>query len=485
METADRKLTLEQVIGRYGFGVALVLILLFGFLYTKSEVTMSGNEATRLGTTQCVVDLGTFALENGMFKTVDRVIMNNHVYSDKPLLLPVLACAPYWVIKNVFGFSFGEHYYLVIFLLNYLCAYLLNVLMFWLFYKMLCRKLPDAAPSFRLFGALALIFSTMLFSYSVAINNHTSAAAVVLILLYCLERHERDMPLGMAFLIGILTGTLLNFEYIFGGIFGLSAFVLVLFSPEWKIRWLPAVLYACGAFIMIGVMFSLNFIAFGTLMPLYSETHHVGLNPRILFYIFNSTFGFKGFFLYMPALLFIIPAVLKTARARGDRLKVTMLISVAAAFLLYWLVTSEYGGWSFGFRYLIPAIPVMFYFIILDLQNWRRSAKTYLFLLCVGWGVIVSQLGAYNPWCISYEPHITGERYAKFKNSFLGNFLCWSFEYYPDSFFTRFQIDKVYGERDSAMFLTDSYSNAKNIDMLQKSGEVFRALAPAPSSAED
>ncbi len=485
MENTARKLTLEQIIGRYGFGVALVLMLLLGFLYTKSEVTMAGNESTRMGTVQCVVDLGTFALENGMFKTLDRVIMNNHVYSDKPLLLQVLVCAPYWVIKNVFGFSFEEHYYLVISLLNYLCFYLLNVLMFWLFHKMISRKLPDAAPSFRLFGAAALVFSTMLFSYNVAINNHTPAAAMVLILLYYLERYEREMPPGAAFLTGILTGTLLNFEYIFGGVFGLSAFVLVLFSPEWKIRWRAPMLYACGAFIMVVVLFLLNFIAFGTPVPLYSETHHVTYNAQILSYIFNSTFGFKGVFLYMPALLFIIPVVIKTVRERGDRLKAIMLISVGAAFLLYWIVTKEYGGWSFGFRYLIPVVPVMFYYIVLDLQNWRKGVKTYLFLLCVAWGILVSQLGAYNPWCISYEPHITGERYAKFKNSFLGNFFCWSFEYYPDSFFTRFQIDKVYGERDSAIFLTDSYANTKNIEMLEKTKETFRALAPATAPTEN
>jgi hypothetical protein len=166
----------------------------------------------------------------------------------------------------------------------------------------------------------------------------------------------------------------------------------------------------------------------------------------------------------------------------AERLKTVMLVSLGAVIMLYWLLTREYGGWSFGFRYLIPIVPITFYYIVLDLKNWRRGFKHYLFYICVGWGVIVSQLGAYNPWCISYEAHISGERYAKFKNSFLGNFLCWSFEHYPDHPVTRWQIEKVYGDRPSAVFLMDSYTNVKNIEMMQKTAEVLRHLEPAGNS---
>jgi hypothetical protein len=470
--------SLSDVFNRHGVAIVIVLLLILGFFYTASEVTMAGNEATRLGTVQCLVDLGTFALEDGMFKTVDRVIMNNHIYSDKPLLLSTLVSVPYRLIKNLLGFSFSEHYYLMVFLLNYICFYSLNILMFWLFHKMIREKLPDSAPSFLLFCSAALIFSTMLFSYSVAINNHTPAAAVTLILLFCLGRYEKNPASWLAAVIGVLTGTLLNFEFVFGCVFGVSSFFLVALSGEWKIRWRQALLYAAGAFAMIGVNFGLNYIAFGTVIPLYSETHKIEWNSRILIYMFNSTFGFKGIFLYMPALLFIIPIVLKLKRTAKERIKTVMLLSLGIVIVLYWLLTGEYGGWSFGFRYLIPVVPIMFYYIVLDLRNWGRGLKHCLFYLCVGWGVVVSQLGAYNPWCISYEAHITGERYARFKNSFLGNFFCWSFEHYPEHPVTRWQIE-FYGNRPSAVFLMDSYVNTKNIEMMQKTAERFQHLSPS------
>lgn len=465
--------------------IAVIIgILALGFLYTASEVTMAGAESSRLGTAQCLVDYGTFALENGVFKTVDRVIMNNHIYSDKPLLLATLVAIPYWIIKNVFGIGFEQHYYLAVFLTGYICFYSLNALMFWLFHKMISRRLPDSSPSFRLFCSAALIFSTMLFSYSIAINNHTPAAAVTLILLFFLERFMRESTGKCALLLGILTGTLLNFDIVFGSVFGVSVFFLVVFTRDWRIRWRESVLYAIGAFAMIGVMFGLNLIAFGRLTLLYAETHAVGHNRQILAYIFNSTFfGFKGFFLYTPALLFIVPVIMKFKKS-PDRLKTVMLISLGAVVVLYWFLTREYGGWSFGFRYLIPVIPVTFYYIVLDLRDWQKNLKHYLFYACVGWGVVVSQLGAYNPWCISYEPHITGERYAKFKNSFLGNFFCWSFEHYPDSFVTRFQIES-YGERASAVFLMDSYVNTKNIEMMKQVGAVFRHLESLPEQVSE
>lgn len=441
----------------------LILIALAGFIYSKDDVTMAGNESSRMGTIQCLVDYGTFAIEKGVFKSLDRVIINNHIYGDKPLLIQVLTAIPYWAISKVAGFTIEEYYHLPIFLLNYLCFYSLNLLMFWLFHKMISEKLPDSSKSFLLFSAAALIFSTMLFSYSVSINNHTPAAAATLILLFILTRMEQYGALsGLTFLAGVTTGTLLNFEFIFGGVFGISTFWLIWISEKGAIRWRPAFFYAAGAFMMIALGAVINTIAHGTPVPLYSHTHGLGLNPLLFEYIYNSTFGFKGIFLYMPVLLFVFPAALKNR----NRLKNFMLGSLAAVTVLYWFVTQEYGGCSFGFRYLIPVIPIAFYYIVLDLQNWQKNLKFALFIICIIWGIAVSQLGAYNPWCYSWEPHISGDQYAKFKNSFLGNFFCWSFEHYPESALTEWQI-KYYGFHSSGRFLMDSYMNAKKIDMFE------------------
>ncbi len=465
---------------KWAIPLTVIIMLFLGWMFTVDFITCAGNDSSRYGTVHNLVDNGTFALEYGLIKTVDKIIYNNHIYSDKPLFLQVLISGPYWVLAKVFGLTFTSHYHLVIFLLNYFCFYSLNIFMFLLFYKMTREKLPEAPQSFLIFSSLAMIYSTMLFSYSVAINNHTPTAFLTLVLLFMLERTEKNGPgLLVAFLIGATTGTILNVEYIFGGVFGLSAFFLVAISPDRKIRWRPAMTYAVGALIMVSLIFIINYIAFGSPIPMYSKSHRISYTNNLFYYILMATFGFKGIYLYMPALLFIFPVILKLRQAPKDRLKITMIASLGATVILYFLVTNEWGGWSFGFRYLIPIIPITFYYIILDLRNWQKSFKFYLFIACILWGMFVSYLGAYNPWCISYEKHISGDRFYKARYSFMGNLLTMSFEKNPDSALSQFLIHKVFGEDYSAMFLSASYFNKLDQEMLPKTRKYFKYEEPA------
>lgn len=455
-------------------------MLLLGCVFTLDFISLAGNEASRYATVHNLVDNGTFAIEYGLIKTVDKTIYNNHIYSDKPLFLQVLVSGPYWVMANVFDITFATHYHLVVFLLNYLCFYSLNIFMFLLFYRMTREKLPEAKQSFLIFSGLAMIYSTMLFSYGVAINNHTPTAFLTLVLLFMLERAEiKGLGRELAFLIGLTTGSILNIEYIFGGVFGLSAFFLVAISPDRKIRWRQVMAYAAGAFIMIAVIFGLNYIAFDTFIPMYSQTHRITfVNHNVFYYALVATFGFKGIYLYMPALLFILPVIIKLCKAPKDRLKITMIASLAATVILYFIVTNEWGGWSFGFRYLVPIIPITFYYIILDFKNWQKTFKFYLFIACISWGTFISYLGAYNPWCISYEKHISGSRYYKTRYSFMGNLLVMSFEKNPDSALSQFLINKVFSPDYSAMFLSASYFNRLDRNMLKITREYFNYQEP-------
>ena len=67
------------------FGVLLIVI--FGALLCKIEVSMIGLDAGRLAMTEAIADQGVFHIENTHFRTVDKVIRNGHIYSDKPPVL--------------------------------------------------------------------------------------------------------------------------------------------------------------------------------------------------------------------------------------------------------------------------------------------------------------------------------------------------------------------------------------------------------------
>ena len=71
------------------FGV--FLIITFGILLCKIEVSMIGLDSGRLAMVEAIADQGVFHIENTHFKSVDKVVKDNHIYSDKP---PVLSwCA--------------------------------------------------------------------------------------------------------------------------------------------------------------------------------------------------------------------------------------------------------------------------------------------------------------------------------------------------------------------------------------------------------
>ena len=66
-------------------GVAILLV--FALLYSLAEIGMSGNEASRFATIQAFAEQNTFAIENTNFRTVDKLFIDGHLYSDKPGLL--------------------------------------------------------------------------------------------------------------------------------------------------------------------------------------------------------------------------------------------------------------------------------------------------------------------------------------------------------------------------------------------------------------
>ena len=138
---------------------ALFLLLLTALL-TKSEVTMAGNESSRFGTIQALAEQNTFALNNTTFRTVDRIIIGDKVYSDKPLMLMVVHGMMFKVIAAVTGITFNSHYFLAVYLTNLFGIGLLNIILFILFFKRLDRDVE--APFYsKLFLSASLLISTI------------------------------------------------------------------------------------------------------------------------------------------------------------------------------------------------------------------------------------------------------------------------------------------------------------------------------------
>ena len=441
------------------FLIFLIVSAVLAFLLAKHDVS-GGNETSRYSVVESVLERGTFVIDDSIFSTPDKCERNGHFYGDKPPLL-TFGLIAWGRLLKCFGVRFLKgDYYRAVYLTDVL-IFILSCLTGWFFYVGLKRR-PRMPEPYRIAMSVLSVASTLVLSYSVTLNNHTLCAAVMMGLVLLLERCEdAGMTLRRAFGAGLTTGLLLNLEFVSGGVMGIAVFVFVLTSVSPR-RIENAMMYAAGAGVMILAEAGMNMVSYGSPLPLYLTTHRPAfVEKNYLSYAFNILFGFEGFFLYMPALLFAGCAC-ASPRMRRDRVFVYMMASTAAAILLFAIGTSDYGGWCYGYRFLIPFAPVLLYYAAVYFGRPRPRLKRWiLFRLALLWGVIFSAVGLANPWNYGYEGsnasrNPLGEH---FKNGFLANSFVLFWQISPDSVMTMFFMNHVYSLDNALMYLLTELDN--------------------------
>ena len=451
------------------FLIFLIVSTLFAFLLAKHDVTRTGIETSRYAAVESVLERGTFAIDDSIFSTPDKCERNGHFYGDKPPLLTFGAIAWGRVLK-CFGVRFLDgDYYRAVYLTG-VPIFILSCLTGWFFYLGLKRrsKMPE---SYRVAMSVLSVVSTLVLSYAVTLNNHTLCAAGLMGLVLLLERcEETGLTRLRAFMAGVMTGLLFNLEFVTGGVMGIAVFIFVLtaVAPH---RIENALMYAAGAGMMILAEAGMNMVSYGSPLPLYLSTHKPAFTEKnYLIYAFNILFGFEGFFLYMPALLFAVFAC-ASERMRRDRVFVTMMAATAAAILLLAVGTSDYGGWCYGYRVLIPFAPVLLYYAAIWFGRPRpRLRRWALFRLALFWGVVFSVVGVMNPWNASYEGSSTPKDSLPehFKNSFLANAFVFCWQTSPTSAITQMFMDRVYGREYAMLYLMMELNNRNDGAGLRK-----------------
>ena len=276
-------------------GVAILLV--FALLYSLAEIGMSGNEASRFATIQAVAEQGTFAIEKTNFRTVDKLFIDGHLYSDKP---PFMAWSigmlvrPFCELKLV---NFVDNYYLLVYLIDLIFAGGVNILIFWWMFNAF-RRVRRGSIEAKFLLALGGSLGTWLFSYSVVINNHTPAALCVLGLFVALDKFRRRPGKLPAIAAGAMCG-LVGALDIPGGVFFTVALIpaLVLTAPkENRVDYTANGICTAG-FCAIGLL-CLNYYAYSEILPLYI-INHGSFTPALPdwmvgFYICECLFTYRG-----------------------------------------------------------------------------------------------------------------------------------------------------------------------------------------------
>lgn len=418
-------------------GAVFLLTLLALFFGTHERVFLAGNDASRFGQIEALVDYGEPYLDHSKYRwTVDRVDIGGHAYSNKLPVMALAGAAVYSGLKALTGWTFRTHEAEVV---RALVLILVGLPTAWLvssFYVALGWHAGISAWS-RWLTTAALACGTILTSYSVTLNNHTVAAALLFagIVAACRGRGIwAGFCIGLTVCIDIVPGLLM------------IPVVLAILRDSPGRRALTRSLIALAGCALLFLVADL--VTVGSLLPpklVAGGVDHssrfassVGgvLLPERWTYPLECLFGGHGLFSVSPVLLFGAAGLLVALRRPVVlRPRWSRLIAAGAGIhtLGHIVFVGSYGGWSYGFRYLIPVIPLLLFFTPAVLGGWRTKA----FVPVLGASVLFALLGAYHPWPPAYEQEANKDPVASLvTNPVGGNAAAWLREHFPRSRWT-------------------------------------------------
>lgn len=424
--------------------IVFCVTLLFLAGLTHDTVFWAGNDVSRFAQIEALVDYGHTHIDASRYCwTVDRVTIDGKNYSNKPPLFSLIGAGVYWGLKHVFGFSFADDQAATVYLLILI---LVGVPTAWLvarFYALL-DVYPEIGISHKILTTVALAAGTILTSFAVTMSNHPVAAA--LLVAACLAAWR-----GSGLIAGAWLGLLGAIDILPGVVFApvLALIVYQIAGRKSMGRYILAVLAGAALFVAV------NWWVHGSPLPpkmAPGAADHSGsfppsdddiqinvpvqLFPDDWRFPLSCLFGWHGFFSVSPVLLFGVWGMVRTIRD-GEPLGryCTLLLAGGCGVLTlgHVLFVHSFGGWSYGYRYLIPIIPILLFFV----PKVLIKGRVWLFGIVLIPSILSSMLGAYDPWPPVAEPEYEDTAhqhpYASLvSNPIGGNAGAWLYAHFPD-----------------------------------------------------
>lgn len=408
---------------------------------THRRVFVAGNDASRWAQIDSIVDHGRTDLGASRFRaTVDRVRIDGKEYSNKPPVLALAGAAIYAGLQALVGWRLdgagaGAVLWTVTFLLVGLPTALLVVA-----FRRATDRFPDTSQAGRRLLTLALGVGTLLFSFAGTFNNHSLPAALLFgAFLAALS--------GRAALSGAACGVAGAIDLLSG--FGLAPFVLMALPGRRVPRPAAALRFAAGLGAGLVLMAASNLYVFGSPWPPKLVPGAVDLSaqagpslggvvlPESWSYPLEILLGGHGLFFVSPVLLVGAAGLVACARQRPVRERrawIALAVGLGGQWLGHALLAGSYGGWSYGYRYLLPIQALLLLPAAAHLSGARRAALLALLPI----STLFAALGAYHPWPPAYEQASHADPVASLvTNPVGGNAAAWAAEHLPDSSLAR------------------------------------------------
>lgn len=423
-----------------GAGVAFGLLAVL----THGQVFRAGNDASRWAQVEAIVDYGEPSIDRSQFAwTIDRVTLDGHLYSNKPPVLSLAAAGTYWLVRWVTGGSLADPvarqrlvYLVTLLLVGGSAAWLVGEMS-----RALARR-PDVGAEEASLVLAATACGTTLTSFATTLNNHTVAAALLFAAWHAAWRGEggrAGLWGGLAACVDIVPGA------------GMLPFLALSLRRRHRgtIRRFAVSVAACAA---LGVL--ADFLIVGHPWPPKLVPRAVDASAEIApsvagvvlpqgwTYPLEALFGWRGFFSLSPVLLFGAAGLGLVAWGRrespGSRPVPRpeaidarwLACGIAVQIVFHVLFAGSFGGWSYGFRYLIPIAPLLLYFAPAVMRGAGRTG----FVAALAPSVLVALLGAYNPWPPVFEQESSRhEVAARVTNPVAANAAAFLTQYFPGS----------------------------------------------------
>ena len=406
-ETIARITPYQRLLG------TLMLVLLLLALAATHATPGTWNDESRMATVQSLVESGSFIIDKSDFvKTGDKVQINGHFYSDKPPIPSVLAAAVYLPLHRI-GFELHPGRTLSYYLIN-----LLTVKLFWLLGAVaffLLLEYTGLSAAKRLLASFALALGSLYFSWSTTFNDHALAAAWLIIGFYFFlkARFETNLKLNLSLAAVFLSlaGTADMPTGLFYALF--LPYVLL----DRRLR--PAAMfYVLPLLVTVLPALAITYSIHHSIVPVqlfksyffYPGSPWIDSDERLsgmsvngakfaLPYAFLALIGPRGFLLYNPILWIAVWGLVRTMRQKGRFFYEAIIVAAGSGILLlyYILFTSNYGGDSYSIRWLVPLLPLLFFFLYPYFEGYdQRRPSRFRALLAVS--VAIALVGAINPW---------------------------------------------------------------------------------------
>ena len=170
--------------------IVLLATLLHAMALGKAKPLQSANDRSRWCTVWSLVERGTFQIDEIRqrpgWDTIDLVHVDGHFYSTKPPLLTVLVSGLTWCVQRTTGWTLTSQTQQVTFVV----LLVVNILPFFvslLAWVAIVEQITEKIWT-RLFAVIIACFGTLITPFLMTLNNHTVAAASVMIALFALMR---------------------------------------------------------------------------------------------------------------------------------------------------------------------------------------------------------------------------------------------------------------------------------------------------------